>query len=87
MTGVSELHKARQSYQPKLPQVLKNGPGVKVVKGKSREAAEDRDAIRALFPKTYGMAQVHFETGGKRTFSPFNIGVILSGGQAPGGHN
>ncbi|MDD4961560.1 MAG: diphosphate--fructose-6-phosphate 1-phosphotransferase, partial [Candidatus Marinimicrobia bacterium] len=87
MTGVSELHKARQSYQPKLPQVVKNGPGVKVVKGKSREAVEDQDAIRALFPKTYGMAQVHFETGGKRTFSPFNIGVILSGGQAPGGHN
>lgn len=87
MTGVSELHKARQSYQPKLPQVLKNGPGVRIVKGKASEAVEDRDEIRALFPKTYGMPQVHFETGNKRNFSPFNIGVILSGGQAPGGHN
>ncbi|MFA5435246.1 MAG: diphosphate--fructose-6-phosphate 1-phosphotransferase [Candidatus Neomarinimicrobiota bacterium] len=87
MTCVSELHKARQAYRPKLPAVLNAGPAVKIVKGKPRAAAEDREAIRTLFPATYGMPQVRFEKGDQSHFSPIHVGVILSGGQAPGGHN
>lgn len=87
MTIFSELHKARQEYRPKLPAVFADGPAVKICRGETTEAVENPGQIRQLFPKTYGLPQVFFEKGEKKDYRPVNIGVILSGGQAPGGHN
>ncbi|MDE6276637.1 MAG: diphosphate--fructose-6-phosphate 1-phosphotransferase [Muribaculaceae bacterium] len=82
----SALQKARAAYQPKLPIVL-TAP-VKAVEGRPTESVADQEAIRALFPNTYGLPELRFE---KNTApvpgKPVNVGVILSGGQAPGGHN
>ncbi len=82
----SPLQKARAAYQPKLPVVL-TGP-VKVVEGEATTSVADQEAIKNLFPETYGLPEIKFE---KRTTpvagKPVNVGVILSGGQAPGGHN
>ena len=82
----SALQKARAAYQPKLPIALQ-GP-VKVVEGRPTESVADQAAIRQLFPNTYGLPEIRFEknptpVAGK----PVHVGVILSGGQAPGGHN
>ena len=82
----SALQKARATYQPKLPIALA-GP-VRVVEGQPTQSVGDQEAIKALFPNTYGLPEIRFEknptpTAGK----PVNVGVILSGGQAPGGHN
>ena len=84
----SALQKMRADYQPQLPESLKGA--VKVVKGDATEPAEDKEAIKNLFPNTYGMPELRFEKAAEgETISsePFNVGVILSGGQAPGGHN
>jgi len=81
----SALQIARAAYQPKLPAVLKGN--VTTVNGAATESAADHDAIKALFPNTYGMPVVTFAEGGKQDHAPLNVGVILSGGQAPGGHN
>ena len=82
----SALQKARAAYQPKLPIALQ-GP-VKVVEGRPTESVADQAAIRSLFPNTYGLPEIHFEKKSTPTASkPVNVGVILSGGQAPGGHN
>ena len=82
----SPLQKARAAYQPKLPIVLTGA--VKVVEGKPTQSVADQEKIQQLFPNTYGLPELTFEknttpTAGK----PINVGVILSGGQAPGGHN
>lgn len=82
----SALQKDRATYQPKLPIALA-GP-VRVVEGQPTQSVGDQEAIKALFPNTYGLPEIRFEknptpTAGK----PVNVGVILSGGQAPGGHN
>ena len=87
MKEFSQLHKARTGYQPKLPSVFLNGPKVKIVNGKTGSAVADQDKIKALFPKTFGMPAIGFEATENTEFKPLNIGVILSGGQAPGGHN
>lgn len=82
----SALQKARAAYQPKLPIVLTGA--VKAVEGKATQSVADQEEIKALFPNTYGLPEIHFEKDsnpGKGT--PMNVGVILSGGQAPGGHN
>ena len=84
----SALQKMRADYQPQLPESLKGK--VKVVKGEATESVADQDAIKKLFPNTYGMPELRFEkdeTCGDACSEPFNVGVILSGGQAPGGHN
>ncbi len=82
----SALQKARASYQPKLPIALA-GP-VKVVEGQPTQSVADQDAIRALFPNTYGLPEIKFEKNTQTApGKPVNVGVILSGGQAPGGHN
>lgn len=82
----SALQKARASYQPKLPIALSGQ--VKVVEGQPTESVADQDAIRALFPNTYGLPEIRFEkNSGSTPGKPVNVGVILSGGQAPGGHN
>ncbi len=83
---ISALQKARADYQPKLPQSLKEV--VKVCEGAATESVADQEAIKAMFPNTYGLPIVTFEKGGEaQNYPAINIGVILSGGQAPGGHN
>ncbi|GAE82952.1 diphosphate--fructose-6-phosphate 1-phosphotransferase [Bacteroides reticulotermitis] len=82
----SALQIARAAYQPKLPKALVAGD-VKVVEGAATQSVADQKAIQALFPNTYGMPIITFESGEAVTLPAINVGVILSGGQAPGGHN
>ena len=86
---ISLLQKARYEYKPKLPKMLRAGTkGITVHEGEKTEAASDKEKIAALFPKTYGMNEVYFVEGESTAEKKKHvIGVILSGGQAPGGHN
>lgn len=81
----SPLQIARAGYQPKLPNALKGNVVLK--EGAATESVADQDDIKKLFPNTYGMPLVTFEPGEKKNYPVKNVGVILSGGQAPGGHN
>lgn len=82
----SALQKARATYQPKLPIVLTGA--VKAVEGDATQSVADQEEIKQLFPNTYGLPELRFEKNSTPTPSkPVNVGVILSGGQAPGGHN
>ncbi|MBS7290017.1 MAG: diphosphate--fructose-6-phosphate 1-phosphotransferase [Bacteroidales bacterium] len=81
----SNLQIARAAYQPKLPKALL-GP-VKAVEGSATQSVGNQDEIKALFPNTYGMPVITFEQGESAELPNFNVGIILSGGQAPGGHN
>ncbi len=82
----SALQLARAAYQPKVPKTLK-GP-VRVQEGEPTQSISDQDEVKALFPNTYGMPVIQFvENSQKGQYAPVNVGVILSGGQAPGGHN
>ncbi|MCM1067609.1 MAG: 6-phosphofructokinase, partial [Muribaculaceae bacterium] len=82
----SALQKARAAYQPKLPIALQGS--VKVVEGRPTESVADQEAINKLFPNTYGLPEIRFEKNtAPAPGKPVNVGVILSGGQAPGGHN
>ena len=85
MAEISALQIARSKYQPKLPQALQ-GPVV-AVEGKPTESVGNQAEIKELFPNTYGMPVITFEPGNQPALEPFNVGIILSGGQAPGGHN
>lgn len=82
---ISALQSARAKYQPKLPNSLKSS--VKLVAGNKTESVADQKEIKALFPNTYGMPLITFEAGETKQYPAMNVGVILSGGQAPGGHN
>ena len=82
----SALQIARATYTPKVPVALKGN--VKAVEGKYTQSVANQEDIKALFPNTYGMPIVTFEKSNDTKNSPaINVGVILSGGQAPGGHN
>jgi pyrophosphate--fructose-6-phosphate 1-phosphotransferase len=82
----SALQIARATYQPKVPKSLRGI--VKLHEGEPTQSVANRSKIRALFPNTYGMPVVTFAKGIKEKATPaINVGVILSGGQAPGGHN
>ena len=83
----SALQRVRAEYQPKLPKDLQGSVKIKV--GEATESVADQEAIKQLFPHTYGMPIVQFENDENptRVEEPFNVGIILSGGQAPGGHN
>ncbi len=83
----SALQKVRAEYQPKLPETLKGA--VKLRIGEPTESVANQAEIKQLFPHTYGMPVVEFERDENpaRVEEPFNVGIILSGGQAPGGHN
>ena len=83
--AISNLQKARAAYQPKLPKALQ-GP-VKAVEGAATQSVGNQAEIKELFPNTYGMPVITFEPGEPVALEPFNVGIILSGGQAPGGHN
>lgn len=82
----SALQIARAAYQPKVPAALKGA--VKAVEGAYTQSVADQDEVKKLFPNTYGMPVVTFEKSNSAKAMPaINAGVILSGGQAPGGHN
>ena len=81
----SALQVARAAYQPKLPKALKGS--VVAVEGAATQSVGNQDEIKAMFPNTYGMPVITFEAGEQKALEPFNVGIILSGGQAPGGHN
>ncbi|MBQ1853529.1 MAG: diphosphate--fructose-6-phosphate 1-phosphotransferase [Prevotella sp.] len=81
----SALQIARASYQPKLPAGLKGA--VKVKEGAPTQSVDNQEEIKKLFPNTYGMPLVEFVKGEEKNTARMNVGVILSGGQAPGGHN
>ncbi|MCQ2177018.1 MAG: diphosphate--fructose-6-phosphate 1-phosphotransferase [Bacteroidales bacterium] len=81
----SSLQAARSAYQPKLPKALQ-GP-VKASEGAPTQSVGNQSEINGLFPNTYGMPMVEFVPASTENVVDFNIGVILSGGQAPGGHN
>ena len=91
----SALQTARSAYQPKLPRGLQGS--VKAVEGAPTQSVDNQEEIKRLFPNTYGMPLVEFvpDDSGigvagdlqSPTSEPMNVGVILSGGQAPGGHN
>ena len=81
----SALQIARAAYQPKLPRGLQGA--VKVQEGAPTQSVDNQEEIKALFPNTYGMPLVEFVPGDEVKHEPMNVGIILSGGQAPGGHN
>ena len=82
----SALQIARAAYQPKLPVTLTGA--VMAVEGEPTQSVADQDEIKKLFPNTYGMPELRFEKNpSPAPGKPVNVGVILSGGQAPGGHN
>ena len=81
----SLLQRERAAYQPKLPKGLQGA--VKVKEGEPTQSVGDQEEIKKMFPNTYGMPVVEFAEGGQPSSAEFNVGIILSGGQAPGGHN
>lgn len=86
---ISALQKARYEYSPKLPGMLRNGiADICVLEGEETQSVADQEKIKALFPNTYGKKEITFQKG-QNTSTPKKqvVGVILSGGQAPGGHN
>lgn len=87
--NLSPLQKARYEYQPKLPGMLRNGiKDISVKVGEETSSVADQDKIKALFPNTYGKCEITFEKGDNTSENKKQVvGVILSGGQAPGGHN
>ena len=86
---ISPLQQVRYAYQPKLPAILrKDIASIAPAFGEATGAPTDADAIKALFPHTYGMSRITFTEGDNKAVKvQRNVGVILSGGQAPGGHN
>ncbi|MDE6632515.1 MAG: diphosphate--fructose-6-phosphate 1-phosphotransferase, partial [Muribaculaceae bacterium] len=83
----SPLQRVRAEYQPKLPKALQGA--VKLEVGEPTQSVADQEEIKKLFPNTYGLPIVEFkqDENPERVEEPFNVGIILSGGQAPGGHN
>ncbi len=89
MTDLSPLQKARYQYAPKLPKMLRNGISeISVLEGEETTSVADQGKIKALFPNTYGKKEITFQKGQNTSVAKKQVvGVILSGGQAPGGHN
>ncbi|MBQ0059305.1 MAG: diphosphate--fructose-6-phosphate 1-phosphotransferase [Lachnospiraceae bacterium] len=87
--NLSPLQKARYEYSPKLPGMLRNGISeICVNEGAATQSVADQEKIQALFPNTYGKPEITFAKGQNTSVAKKQIvGVILSGGQAPGGHN
>lgn len=81
----SALQIARAAYQPKLPKALQGA--VKIKEGEPTQSVDNQEEIKKLFPNTYGMPVVEFVPSDEANGKKMNVGVILSGGQAPGGHN
>ena len=86
---ISPLQKVRYEYTPKLPGMLRGGISeISVQIGAPTESVADQEKIKALFPNTYGKNEITFVKGSNTSAAKKQVvGVILSGGQAPGGHN
>ena len=86
---ISVLQQARYEYTPKLPGMLRNGiADICVCEGAETQSVADQEKIKALFPNTYGKKEITFQKGQNTSeVKKQVVGVILSGGQAPGGHN
>ena len=86
---ISSLQTARYEYSPKLPGMLRNGiADICVKEGAETQSVADQEKIKALFPNTYGKKEITFQKGQNTSEAKKQVvGVILSGGQAPGGHN
>ncbi len=85
---ISPLQIERLKYNPQLPKVFRDGiSSLGITSAGTTDSIEDEEEIAKLFPKTYGQELLLFKKGEKKLMSPTNVGVILSGGQAPGGHN
>ena len=82
---ISALQKERAGYQPKLPKALQGA--VKVQEGAPTQSVDNQEDIKKLFPNTYGTPLVEFVPADSANNPKINVGIILSGGQAPGGHN
>ena len=89
MKELSPLQIERLKYQPKLPGSLRKGVNkLELIQGKKTKAIKDDEQIQEFFKNTYGKPIVTFESiDNENTSKPRNVGVVLSGGQAPGGHN
>jgi len=87
--SISSLQKVRYEYAPKLPGMLRNGiADICVKEGAETQSVADQEKIKALFPNTYGKKEITFQKGANTSETKKQVvGVILSGGQAPGGHN
>ena len=87
--NISPLQEERLKYEPKLPGMLRHGISeISVKEGEATESVADQEKIKALFPNTYGKKEITFEKGTNTSEAKKQVvGVILSGGQAPGGHN
>ena len=88
--NVSELQIERRKFKPGLPEVLKNGPAfIKPKKGKPTKAIADQSKVKNIFANTYGLPEVTFIKGVNSSVKKkaVKVAVVLSGGQAPGGHN
>ncbi len=85
---LSPLQKARYQYNPKLPGILRNGiSDICVKEGEPTQSVADQAKIQELFPNTYGKNEITFEKGANTSTAKKQVvGVILSGGQATGGH-
>ncbi|MDG5815682.1 diphosphate--fructose-6-phosphate 1-phosphotransferase [Chitinispirillales bacterium ANBcel5] len=86
--SISPLQSARAAYKPKLPKVLaEHGSAVNASVGDPTESVGDQAEVKELFPNTYGLPVVNFDAPAQGKIGALKVGVILSGGQAPGGHN
>lgn len=86
----SQLQQHRCKFQPVLPNILKKGPAaVKAKTGKATKSVADQAAVKKIFPNTYGLPEITFVKGTNSAVckKAVRVGVVLSGGQAPGGHN
>ena len=89
-TAVSPLQKHRCTYKPVLPEILKKGVCFVTPKaGKATQSVADQAAVKKMFPNTYGMPEITFVKGANPAIGKkaVKVAVVLSGGQAPGGHN
>jgi len=86
--NTTPLQKERANYQTTIPVCLRRLETLKAAEGKHLELKNNPNALRGLFPRTFNQPLIHFrETSEKQEHRPINIGVVLSGGQAAGGHN
>ena len=87
--NVSPLQKARYQFKPTLPSILQNEiQKIQVEYGDPTESVDNQTKMKELFQHTYGQPSIKFTTGeSSHRDEPIHIGVVLSGGQAPGGHN
>ncbi|MDR0292118.1 MAG: diphosphate--fructose-6-phosphate 1-phosphotransferase [Elusimicrobium sp.] len=89
MANISELQQHRLKFKPALPNVLRNGAAaLKIKQGKPTQSVSDQETVKKIFPHTYGMPEISFVKGKNADVKkPIRAAVVLSGGQAPGGHN